>query len=168
MFDWVDWFRTHLRASADGFVWAFSRIDARDHFRIPPNQQALGEWSPARHVWHVTEYERWIALPSMQQWIDGQVPRPEAWKNDDVAWSAVKTISSDQLIAEFRKVRNQQIGLLDQLVAVDWEEPLETLWGPKPLSMIVTKTYQHTFEHGNTLLRMGLWWADLERKQAGL
>jgi len=22
----------------------------------------------------------------------------------------------------------------------------------------VTKTYQHTFEHGDTLLRMALWW----------
>ena len=29
--------------------------------------------------------------------------------------------------------------------------------------MIVTKTYQHTFEHGDTLLRMGLWWEEFQQ-----
>jgi hypothetical protein len=48
--------------------------------------------------------------------------------------------------------------LVDALEQVDWEAPQATLWGDKPLKMIVTKTYQHTFEHGDTLLRMGLWW----------
>jgi hypothetical protein len=33
-----------------------------------------------------------------------------------------------------------------------------TLWRPRPLSWIVTKTFQHTYEHGDTLLRMVLWW----------
>ena len=30
--------------------------------------------------------------------------------------------------------------------------------------MIVTKTYQHTFEHGDTLLRMGLWWEQFQQE----
>ncbi|MBK8027204.1 MAG: hypothetical protein IPK19_38895 [Chloroflexi bacterium] len=63
----------------------------------------------------------------------------------------------------FLRMRQEQIALLDQLAAIDWEAPRETIWGYKPLSMVVTKTYQHTFEHGNTLLKMGLWWANFER-----
>ena len=52
----------------------------------------------------------------------------------------------------------QQIDLLDQLTGADWQSPRTTLWGEKPLAWIVTKTYQHTCEHGDTLLRMSLWW----------
>jgi len=52
----------------------------------------------------------------------------------------------------------EQIAMLEELAQVDWEAPRATLWGDKPLKMIVTKTFQHTFEHGDTLLRMGLWW----------
>jgi len=26
------------------------------------------------------------------------------------------------------------------------------------LAWVITKTFQHTYEHGDTLLRMGLWW----------
>lgn len=29
------------------------------------------------------------------------------------------------------------------------------------MSMIVTKTFQHTYEHGDTLLRMGIWWESI-------
>jgi hypothetical protein len=42
-----------------------------------------------------------------------------------------------------------QIKLLDDLSAFDWDAPRETIWGMKPLSMVVTKTHQHTFEHGD-------------------
>ena len=54
--------------------------------------------------------------------------------------------------------------MLDELAQVDWEAPQATLWGDKPLKMIVTKTYQHTFEHGDTLLRMGLWWEEFQQE----
>ena len=63
-------------------------------------------------------------------------------------------------MATFCDIRRQQIVMLDELAQVDWEAPQATLWGDKPLKMIVTKTYQHTFEHGDTLLRMGLWWEE--------
>ena len=60
---------------------------------------------------------------------------------------------------------NQQIDLLDSLASVDWAETRPTVWGDKPLSLVVTKTYQHTFEHGDTLLRMGLWWKDMAEEE---
>ncbi|MBI5668146.1 MAG: DinB family protein [Chloroflexi bacterium] len=166
MFDWANWFRSHLQASGEGLVWAFARIDPRYHLSLPPAPPSLGEWSPARHVWHVTGYERWIALPSMCQWLGGPLPDGNAWPNDDAAWSQAQDAGCQSLTAAFQEIRQQQIDLLDQLSAVDWDEPHETLWGDKPLSMVVTKTYQHTLEHCNTLLRMGLWWEDIERRQS--
>ena len=44
-------------------------------------------------------------------------------------------------MAAFCDFRQQQIVMLDELTQVDWEAPRATLWGDKPLKMIVTKTY---------------------------
>jgi hypothetical protein len=67
-------------------------------------------------------------------------------------------------VAAFCDLRRQQILMLDQLEQVDWEAPRPTPWGEKPLKMVVTKTYQHTLEHCDTLLRMGLWWRQWEEQ----
>ena len=165
MTDWIPWFRYQLKASADGFEWAFSRIPSHLHEQLPPDPAYLGTWSPARHVWHVTEYERCLALPSMIDWLKIE-QIDEDWPDDDEAWAKVQDRGFDTLIANFRRVRQQQIDLLDQLKDVDWDAPRETLWGLKPLSMVVTKTFQHTYEHGDTLLRMGLWWEEILKEQA--
>ena len=45
------------------------------------------------------------------------------------------------VVAAFCDFRQQQIVMLDELTQVDWEAPRATLWGDKPLKMIVTKTY---------------------------
>lgn len=163
MFNWVEWFRVQLKTSGDGFAWAFSRIDPSCHLLLPPEPNYMGTWPPARHVWHVTEYERCLVIPSMRQWLGDPMPPEDVWLDDDETWAAVSDLTFEGLTTAFHKVRQQQIDLLDQLTKVDWDEPRETLWGHKPLSMIVTKTYQHTFEHGDTLLRMALWWAPLKR-----
>jgi hypothetical protein len=158
MTDWVQWFHYQLQASADGFVWGLSQISPSLLDQLPPDPGYLGTWPPLRHVWHVTEYERCLALPSMKQWLGAPLPAGDAWLDDDAAWAAVQDKSPAALSAAFRQVRQQQIDLLDQLARADWQAPRETLWGDKPLSMIVTKTFQHTYEHGDTLLRMGIWW----------
>ena len=89
------------------------------------------------------------------------MPAGGAWLDDDDAWTRVQARGFEELTSTFRNIRQQQIQLLDQLAKMDWQAPRKTLWGRKPLSMIVTKTFQHTYEHGDTLLRMGLWWEDL-------
>jgi hypothetical protein len=166
MTDWVPWFRYQLQASADGFVWAFAQIDASLYERLPPAPGYLGTWPPARHVWHVTEYERCLVVPSMRQWLGGDLASEDAWPDDDATWAAVRCREFDALADAFQAVRQEQIQLLDQLADVDWTAPRETLWGWKPLAMIVTKTFQHTYEHGDTLLRMGLWWEQFAREES--
>jgi hypothetical protein len=157
MTDWVPWLHTQLRASADGFIWGFSQISPAHLDQLPPDTSYLGTWPPLRHIWHVTEYERCLALPVMNEWLDISLP-DEDWLDDDPAWAAVQDKSPAALSAAFLRVRQQQIDLLDRLATADWQAPRETLWGQRSLSWVVTKTFQHTWEHGDTLLRMGLWW----------
>lgn len=163
MTDWVIWFRRQLQASGDGFVWAARQLPPAYHHAFPPDPNYLGTWEPARHVWHVAEYERCLALPSMRQWIGGPLPDGATWPDDDRAWASARHQSLEELCVAFQTVRQAQIALLDELAALDWEAPRDTLWGRKPLAMIVTKTFQHTYEHGDTLLRMVLWWQHIEQ-----
>jgi hypothetical protein len=102
----------------------------------------------------------------MNQWLGGSMPREDAWLDDDGTWAKVQNRGVEELSSAFRYIRQQQVQLLDQLASTDWHTPHETLWGYKPLSMIVTKTFQHTYEHGDTLLRMGLRWEDILEKEA--
>lgn len=142
---------------------------ARSHYALlafPPDPRYLGTWEPARHVWHVAEYERCLVLPSMRQWLGEPLPDDASWPDTDEAWAAVRDRTLEQHCAAFQAMRETQIALLDQLADADWQAPRETLWGHKPLAMVVTKTFQHTYEHGDTLLRMGLWWEHIEHEIA--
>jgi hypothetical protein len=163
----ASWFRQQLQSSADGFVWAFEQIAPELRDKLPPRPGYLGTWSPIRHVWHVALYERTLAMPSMRQWLGGPPADGAGWTEgdeDDAAFALVSQAGLPDVVAAFRDIRRQQIALLDDLAHVDWETPRATLWGEKPLKMVVTKTYQHTFEHGDTLLRMGLWWQEFEER----
>jgi hypothetical protein len=157
MTDWAAWFTEQLQASAAGLVWGFSQIPARAQNEPPPDDR-WGTWSPARHIWHVIEYERCLAIPSMLQWLN-DAPRPDLnWPDDDEAWANVRRRGFDEWTAEFQQIRRQQIDMLPHLAGADWMALRDTLWGPMPLAFVVTKTFQHTYEHGDALLRMALWW----------
>jgi hypothetical protein len=167
MMDWATWFQQQLQSSADGFVWAFEQIAAERHDKLPPRPGYLGSWPPIRHVWHVALYERTLVLPSMRQWLGGPLADGSGWTEgaeDDQAFAQAQQTGLGDVVAAFRDARWQQIAMLNELAQLDWETPRATLWGNKPLKMIVTKTYQHTFEHGDTLLRMGLWWEEFEQR----
>ena len=115
MTDWIPWFRYQLQASADGFIWGFSQISPSLHDSLPPAPDYLGTWSPARHVWHVTEYERCMVIPSMNQWVKAGDSTPIEWPDDDDTWNGVQNRSFEEIASAFRSVRQQQIELLDQL-----------------------------------------------------
>lgn len=167
MTDRLSWFRRQLRASGDSLVWAFEQISVEYQYRLPPAPAYLGDWSPARHMWHVTEYERCVAIPVMQSWLTDNHSDPASWQVDETNWESVQRGRPEKLIANFYTVRQAQINLLGELAEIDWDRQQQTPWGRKPLSMVVTKTFQHTYEHGDILLRMGLWWEDIERELAG-
>ncbi len=156
--DWTGWFVKHLQVSAEGFEWGFWSVPERLREATPIDAGYMGLWPAVRHIWHVTEYERCLALPSMGQWLGGQRPGDEAWMDDDATWNANRSTPARELMDRFWNTRRRELALLEDLRAVDWRERRDTVWGEKPLTWVVTKTYQHTLEHGDTLLRMGLWW----------
>jgi len=149
------WFQQHLQTSADGFVWAVEQMPPERRFVPPP--LPFGEWSAARHAFHLLFYERTIALPSMRQWLGGPPPATFG-TSEETAWGDRAADDLEGLLAAFREIRTEQIGLLPQFDASAWDEPRSTVWGAVPLRWVVTKTYQHTAEHTHNVLSMALFW----------
>lgn len=155
------WFEQQLQASADGFVWAVAQVPVVRQYAAPP--KSLGEWSAARHLFHMLDYERQIALPVMQQWLGA----PEFLVNwdEEAGWRANCDVAIEDLLDQFRTIRRAQIGLLSQFSAHAWHAQQMTGWGPIPLLWLVSKTYQHTNEHTSDVLRLALFWDYYAREE---
>jgi hypothetical protein len=149
-----EWFQEQLQVGADGFVWSTEQVHEARRYVQPP--KGLGEWSVARHVFHMLYYEQTIALPSMQQWLGGIIPVIED-SDEDVAWTGTKQ-SIENLLIKFTNVRAEQISLLPQFEEAAWNETRQAVWGPVTLLWVVSKTFQHTAEHTNDVMLMRLWW----------
>jgi hypothetical protein len=158
------WFQQQLQASADGFAWAIAQVPAERLNCRPP--EGLGEWSAARHLFHMLDYERQIALPVMQQWL-GASEVVVNW-DEEAGWCTSCGVAIEDLLDQFRAVRREQISLLSRFSEHAWHEPQMTGWGPIPLLWLVSKTYQHTNEHTSDVLRLALFWDYYAREeQAG-
>jgi hypothetical protein len=115
----------------------------------------MGEWTAARHVFHMLYYEQQVALPSMHQWL-GKPPVSEDDLNEDMAWGPGQKIEG--MVTTFRDVRNEQIALLTRFDEHVWHETRQTAWGTVSLLWVVSKTFQHTAEHTHDVMRMALFW----------
>ncbi len=155
------WFENQLRASGEGFVWGLLQVPAERRTLAPP--PPLGEWSAARHAFHMVYYEREFALPNMRRWL-GEAPAPHGPAEDD-AWAAGHLL--EDLLEQFRAVRAAQVRLAVEIAPAAWETPLDTVWGAVPLRWVVTKTYQHTAEHTHDVLSMALFWDLVEAALQG-
>jgi hypothetical protein len=163
----AQWFATSLQASADGVVWGVAQAPHERLYLVPPGDPhmdgTLGAWPIARHVCHLTYYEKNCVLPSMRQWLGVPLPSLEGY-DDDAAWDGSQEI--ERFLDEFRQVRAEQIALLPQFPAAAWGETRDAVWGPVTLRWVVSKTYQHTFEHGSTIMRIALFWDGFAHWQA--
>ena len=165
--DTTQWFHEQLQTSADGFVWGAEQVSDAHRYIQPP--RGLGEWTVARHIFHMRYYEQTIALPSMRQWLGK--PRPSTDDLDeDKAWENKQSESLENLLVEFRKIRAEQIALLEKFDEPVWNTIRETVWETVTLLWVVNKTYQHTAEHTSDIMRIGLFWdffASREKEEAG-
>ncbi|HLH64000.1 MAG TPA: DinB family protein [Ktedonobacteraceae bacterium] len=158
--DLSQWFSDQLTSSAEGYIWSVEQFSPEQRFITPPTK--FGEWSPARHVFHMYSYEQHIALPSMRIWLDEPFPyEGHDYKADmlkeEKAWNEGQH-TFEELLENFRTVRAEQVVLLQQFSEAIWDEKRKTIWGDVSLKWIVTKTLQHTAEHTNDVLRMALFW----------
>jgi hypothetical protein len=154
MMDPGQWFREQLRMSALNFVWAVEQVPVERRMvePLPP----YGEWPVARHVFHMLSYEQQTALPMMRRWLsDGSFEK--APYDEDEAWLTAPPL--DHLLDQFQAIRAEQIGLIEHFDPAAWTTILDTNnWGPVTLQWFVSKTFQHTLDHTNSVLQIALFW----------
>jgi hypothetical protein len=149
------WFQEQLAHSAETFAWAVEQVPERRRWLAPPHRPQ--EWPMARHVFHMMYYERKLALPSMRQWLGEEVHLSKGMLQEDNEWNAGIDLAAT--LEEFRAVRTEEITLLKQFGAEDFERTLDTwAWNEVTLRWVVTKTLQHTFEHTRDILAIALFW----------
>lgn len=156
----AEWFEYQLQSTLDGIIWAAGQLPKERYYVLPPSP--LGEWSASQHIFHMLEYERDLALPSMQQWLGASpaLRRPDA--NDQPNPPAV-----EELLDEFQQVRQAEIALLRKFDDSTWDSTRNTtFWGEVNLSWLVSKTYQHTLEHTHDILRLVLFWDRILQRMA--
>jgi len=160
--DLTQWFTDQLNSSTAGFIWSVEQVPSERRLLKPP--KLLGEWSTARHVFHMLYYEQNAVVPSMKIWLDEEFILDKGGYNEDAAWSDDKDLES--MLADFRRVRAEQLEVIARFKEQQWHETRPTyFWGEVTLLWLVSKTFQHTAEHINDVMRMALFWEAYERRE---
>jgi hypothetical protein len=149
------WFYNHLQSSGEDLIWSAQQVRS-DRWQLDP-PQPLGEWSAARHLFHMAFYEETLALPSMRQWLGSPLPNLQD-DDEEGTWQALPDRGIQAMTTRFQTVRQAQIDLIPLLDESAWEQIQSTVWAPFPLRWVVSKTFQHTTEHINDILRLALFW----------
>lgn len=153
MINHAEWFSSRLSSSVQEIAWTLDQIPVERQQRKPPTQ--LGDWSAARHLFHIMYYEETLALPGMRQWWGDPMPQV-ADSDEENAWSGSEPVQ--EMLPRIMAIREQQIFLISKIADADWQRASQTIWGPVTLFWVVAKTYQHTAEHISDLLRIALFW----------
>jgi hypothetical protein len=163
-----------LRESLATLEWAVSIIPDKWHHELP-GFYAEGEWGVAMNLAHLVVYEESIANPVLEALASGGdgvgsvKSADEGWFLQDALVSAGAPVG--QLMERLRAARLRHIELVEGFDPGGFNTPITPLWsasrGPggkhkwdgallQPPGWLASKTFQHTWEHGNAVLRMAL------------
>ena len=154
------WFKTQLQNSLDLFVYAVEQIpEERLGVEAP-----LDAWPVHRQVYHLYTYEK-IALPIKKQWLANAAPitaedeviMRHMWAEQGRHWYKKEMT---HWLSELQTIRKETIQLVKRFPDEAWDESKQTIWGEKNLRWVYTKTVQHTLEHTNSVMQLGLFWDD--------
>lgn len=162
-----------LRQSLATVEWAFEALPEGATHNLPPYLPA-DAWTAAMNVAHMVVYEEEIANPVLASLAAGgdgvgatrirgtrvddkvrQTPMEE-WFLTEAQQLAVEPRSV--LLDRLHMVRAEGVHLVESFSDGAFNAPVMPLWPPEMRSpgWLATKTFQHTWEHGNAVLRLVL------------
>lgn len=154
-----------LRDSLRTLEWGMDLMPARLH-RCIPDGSASGTWSAVMNLPHLVMHDERIALPVVESLVTGgdglDVVKSfrEDWLTSDAEALAAEPIAA--LRARLRAARARQVALAERFTEEQFNTPMTPGWGDRagtPLKSpgwVLYKTFQHTWEHGDSILRIAL------------
>ena len=149
-----------LEASLHALVWALGLISADLAQRL---FEPSG-WSPATHLAHLVLYEERVSVPIIDALLRGE-DGTAAVHDGGEGWLARESEAlgaSDLavLAARYQRTRERLIAAVRRFGDVEFNEPRCAVTTPMfrdiglhPAGLVTMKAYQHTWEHGNVILR---------------
>jgi hypothetical protein len=173
--DLCDQFTDLLATTAQTIEYAIHLIPMGRLFDEPPHashpnsdkgfKTYFGQWSAGRLLFHLIFYEETYALPAMRHWVSQ--PHPELdliFPDSDIeekAWKEAQRngLDLEDMLGRFGSARSEQIDVLGQIPLDEIkQEKVKTGLGRVSAAFVVSKTIQHSLEHGNDLMKNALYW----------
>lgn len=123
-------------------------------------------WTVAMNLAHMVVYEEMLAAPVLDALAaggDGSAAAPsgaEDWFTRETLAAAALDVAT--LVTRLDAARQRQVAAIRSMTEERFNEPVCMLFAarpersPHPASWVATKTFQHTWEHGNAILRVAL------------
>ncbi|MBK5112548.1 MAG: DinB family protein [Candidatus Heimdallarchaeota archaeon] len=160
-----------LGETANIIEWAINLVPEDRLLEIPPHsihpksdetlKKYFGLWSAYRLMFHLVHYEENWALPGLKHWLGESIPPKNEMPNEEMMWEKElqKVVDLNLLLKRFHLVRGKQVEAINKMTNDIWtEKKMNTYWGEATAEFSVSKTIQHTFEHGNKIMRIGIHW----------
>jgi hypothetical protein len=158
-----------LQESLAPLDWAVARTATAAVHAAPTAAAASfqeGAWSMAMNLAHLAVYDARLANPVLEALLAGKDGRGAVASSGEGGFlrecQALSAQPLEAILASLRVARQQQVRLVEQFSAEQFNRPQTPLWGQRygaPLhspGWVATKSWQHTYEHGNAVLRIAL------------
>lgn len=110
---------------------------------------------------HLATYEELVACPVLEALAAGRDGSGAVTSANERVEEALRVSAQplDELMERLRAARQCQIQVVEAFDPQRFNAPVTGLWGDRPHSAawVATKTFQHTWEHGNTIMRVALY-----------
>ncbi|MEO8539973.1 MAG: DinB family protein [bacterium] len=159
-----------LEQSLQTIEWAVSLVPAEWTHKSPSGTKMSSDenaWSVAMNLAHLVLYTERLPSAVLRSLLDGGDGVGDTWFREPGPYEAPAVELASQPVAEIlrrlRAARASEVGLALSFSESAWAAPSTRAWGqagygPRLHSpaRILSKSQQHTWEHGNSILRVAL------------
>jgi hypothetical protein len=132
-----------------------------------PEGYPADSWTVTMNLAHMALYEERVAVPMLESLAEGNDGTDRVQSVAEIYPDAVLLAEEpmDQLMRRLRAARERQIGIVAALDPQRLNAPATEHWGKfypnygaraHSAGWVAMKTFQHTWDHGNAILRMAL------------
>jgi hypothetical protein len=155
-----------LRDSLADIEFGLSMLPVEWSHALPPGSPP-DSWTVAMNIAHLVVYEEELANPILASLAaggdgsDAVRPNLPAWWEPDA--KAIASEPLDALVPRLRAARQRHIDLVESFDEAAFNKPVCPVFGARwregalhAPGWVASKTWQHTWEHGNAVLRAAL------------
>jgi hypothetical protein len=140
---------------------AVAATPERWHRPAPGEEVPPDFWGVAMNLAHLALYEENHPVPVLEALADGTPERSPATSGEaeEHETKALAVEPLEAILDRLRAARRRQVDALRAMTDDRFESATTMRWGrPLPAAWVATKTLQHTWEHGNTVMQIALFY----------